>query len=238
VTLSGSAVGAAVSGCGGGENAGATATQETLRHAPTPRAAKQRVPPSLGEVESSAEDIVDFARQGERAKAVAAARELRRAAEGTAASDLTKAGVEDARIAALQARARVVASVAPRADLLRIALAANQVSALMPDLYARYSDPVPPAVLELDYLDREAQLRSLARDRTAVATAVSALSSTWAGLRPRVIDAGGAEVAARYAHHVAAMRRLARGSGERALQREAVNGLALVDRLEQVFRRQ
>jgi hypothetical protein len=223
-------------GCGGAD-AGGTATQATERPAPKQRATKQPVPASLGDVESSAEDIVDFARQEERAKVVAAARELRRAAEGSAAAALTKGGAAPSRIAELQQRARLVETLAPRAALLRVALAANQVSGLMPELYARYSDRVPPAVLKLDYLDREAQLRSLAGDRAAVTAAASALSSTWRGLRPAVLDAGGDAVATRYARHVSAMGRLARDSGERALQREAVHGLALVDELEQAFRR-
>ena len=108
----------------------------------------------------------------------------------------------------------------------------------MPGFYARYEDPVPPDVLKLDYLDREAQLRSLAGDRTSVRTAVDELSTTWTKLRPEVIDAGGDGVAGRYTRHVASMRRLAGGTDERALQKEAVTGLELVDELENQFRKQ
>jgi hypothetical protein len=92
-------------------------------------------------------------------------------------------------------------------------------------------------VLELDYLDREAQLRSIAGDQSAVPPATKALVSTWAPLRARVIRAGGRKVAGRYTRHVIAMRRLARGADREALQDEAARGLELVDELERQFTR-
>jgi hypothetical protein len=167
---------------------------------------------------------------------VATARVLLRAAKGPATADLREAGVPDYRVAELRSRARLLESLAPRADFARVSLAANRISALMPEFYARYRDPVPPDVLKVDYLDREAQLRSLAGDQASVPGVVTELSSTWSGLRGRVIAAGGRRVAARYARHVAAMRRLARGP-RGALQREAGTGLELVDELEHQFRK-
>jgi hypothetical protein len=238
--VAGSVVGlaGAASGCGDSnvtevaKTTGATSGTET-----TAPATRKRVPKSLGTVESAAEDAIDFAREGDRPSVVTATRKLRRAASGKAAADLRRARVPEDRIALLQERARVVAALAPRADLLRISLGANQVSALMPEFYARYADPVPPDVLKLDYLDREAQLRSLAGDRPGVRAAVRDLSSTWAALRRDVIGARGRKVAGSYSRHAAAMRGLLRGSGGAALQREAVTGLELVDELEGVFRK-
>lgn len=195
------------------------------------------MPASLEEVESGAEDTIDHAHRGDRARVVATAESLRRAASGRAVADLREAGVTAARIALLQDRARRVDALAPDGDVDQVSLAANQVSALMPELFARFKDPVPPGVLKLDYLDREAQLRSRAGDLAAVGPAVRTLSSTWTSLRPDVIAAGGAGVAARYDRHVASMRRLARDPGGQALQREAVTGLELVDALETAFRR-
>jgi hypothetical protein len=93
---------------------------------------------------------------------------------------------------------------------------------------------VPPAVGTLDYLDREAELRSLAGQRTAVPTLVQRLSRTWAGVRPRVRAHGGGSVAGAFDRHVAAMTRLAPAGGA-DLRREAEHGLALVDDVEQVF---
>ena len=203
------------SGCGDSDGDGSeTSTQ-----------AKQPVPASLGTVESGAEDTIDLARGRDRAAVVRTSRTLREAAKGAAAADLRAAEGPADRIAALQDRTRLVAALAPRAELLRVSLAANQVSALMPEFYARYADPVPPEVLKLDYLDREAQLRSLAGDRRTVRAAVGELSSTWAKLRTQVLGAGGEKVAASFTRHVRAMQRLVRSSDQAALQKEAVAGL-------------
>ena len=233
---------AAFSGCGDSKSDKPAAQGETTESG---EAAEQgetaegggKVPRSLGTVESGAEDTIDFAHADDRAKVVATTRKLRHAAEGPAAKDLKQAGVPADQIAELRALARLLEQLAPRGDFARISLAANQISGLMPDFYARYDDPVPPAVLELDYLDREAQLRSIAGDRSSARTAVAMLTTTWAGLRSQVLKAGGSQVAAKFTRHVAAMRRLAKGSDDKALQKEAVSGLELVDELEQQFRR-
>jgi len=194
------------------------------------------VPRTLDAVESGAEDTIDFAHQGSRAKVVRTARELQRDLD-PASSDLRKAGVESDRIAALEARVRVLQSLAPHGDFDRISLAANQISALMPEFFGRYDVPVPPDVLELDYLDREAQLRSIVGDADTVSSAVQQLASTWSDLRRRVIDAGGRRLAARFSRHVELMRQKARTPKSRALQREAAVGLELVDELEHQFRK-
>jgi hypothetical protein len=224
--------GVAASGCGD------STKNKTSPTSTATKATKQPVPRSLAQAESGAEDTIDFAQSGKRARVVATARKLRRVAEGPAAGDLRRADVPEGRIAALSDRARLVQALAARAELLRVSLAANQVSALMPEFYAHYADPVPPEVLQLDYLDREAELRSKAGDRAAVVAAAGELSSTWATLRPQVMSAGGGRVAVAFTRHVSSMRRLAKGSDRPALQKEARTGLELVDRLEGVFRRQ
>jgi hypothetical protein len=240
-------------GCGGSDDGdkttstqgaeSTTPTQETKTNTERQeQEAKRPIPPSLNTVESAAEDTIDFAHAGNRAKVIATARKLQRTAAGRASADLRKAGVPTDTIRALQDRARLVSSLARTAGFLRLSLGANQVSALMPELFAHYSTPIPPAVQRLDYVDREAQLRSRAGDETSVSAAVDDLVATWAVLKPDVIKAGGAKVAARFSRHVAAMRRLAKGSDaaelQAELQAEAGRGLELVDRLEETFRGQ
>jgi hypothetical protein len=83
------------------------------------------VPTALDATESSAEDLVDFARARNRSKVVQGAKELRRLAQGSAASALEKAHVSDLEITSLQTRARLVDAIAPRASFLRISLGAN-----------------------------------------------------------------------------------------------------------------
>jgi hypothetical protein len=194
------------------------------------------VPSSLRALESSAEDLVDVALAGDRADVTATARQLRALANGPAAASLTRAGVPRATIDRLRERANHVAGLAVNGAFVRVALAANAVSGLMPDLYGRFHDRVPPSVLALDYFDREAQLRSLVGERRRVAGAVKQLASTWTQLRHKVVAAGGGKEAAAYDKHVSAMRRLVSGPLKN-VRDEAVHGLALVDHLEAVFTR-
>jgi hypothetical protein len=201
-----------------------------------PASAAAPVPSSLKALESSAEDLVDEALAGNRAGVVTTATELAALANGPAAVSLRRAGAPPAMVRRLRQRAAAVHRLAPGGAFPRVALAANAVSGLMPGLYARYRDRVPPSVLTLDYLDREAQLRSLVGERKNVARAVVQLASTWARLRGRVIAAGGRTQAGAYDKHVATMKRVVGGSLQR-VRAEAVHGLALVDELEAVFTR-
>jgi hypothetical protein len=197
----------------------------------TPQArARPPVPASLSALESNAEDIVDVALAHDRPRVIAMAGTLASSAGGMGA------GATPAQIAALRARAAVVARLSHAGPFTAIALAANAVSAVVTELYAHFSDPVPVAVRRLDYLDREAQLRSLAGQGKAIPPVVARLAATWKPLRPSVIGHGGQTVAAAYGRHVAAMTRLAQSPGS-TFRSEAVNGLNIVDELETVFSR-
>ena len=132
----------------------------------------------------------------------------------------------------LKARAARVAKLAPEAPLVDVALASNQVFALVPALFARYDTPVPAAVTKLDYLDFEAKLESRAKDKAKLQKAVDDLGAEWAALRPEVDDA---RAAARYDAHVQAIARLADNANPQETQREAQHGLDLVDELEESF---
>jgi hypothetical protein len=195
---------------------------------------KAPVPEVLKAAESSAEDVVDDALSGDRGSARATAATLSAAAAGPAAATLTRSGVPRAEVAQLRARANRLAQVTHSGSFIGIALAANAVSQLMTDLYARFQDRVPAPILALDYLDREVQLRSLAGQPAKAATALKALEPTWLRVRPKVLGAGGAEAAAAFDKHVAAMGRLDTAA-PRKLQAEAARGLELVDELENVF---
>jgi hypothetical protein len=198
--------------------------------------AKGPVPQALTEAESSAEDLVDAALGGDRGSVVSTAASLKATANGSAAAALARAHVPAAKVTQLKQRANRVARLSHNARLITVALASNAVSQLMPGLYAYFRDPVPPTIGALDYLDREAQLRSLAHEPKQVARAVKQLAPTWARVRAKVIAAGGAKQAAAFQKHVAAMQRLNPAAGKK-VQAEAVNGLNLVDELENVFRR-
>jgi hypothetical protein len=215
----------------------AASIASTARAAAAPEAvARPPVPASLTGLESSAEDLVDAALAHDRTRVVAMAATLSSSAGSATARALLGAGVTAADLSALRARVAVVVRLSHNGPYTSIALAANAVSAVVVTLYARFADPVPVAVRRLDYLDREAQLRSLAGQRKAVAPVVAQLTATWRPLQAAVVGHGGRTVAAAYGRHVAAMRRLAQAPGG-AFRSEAVNGLNIVDELETVFSR-
>lgn len=206
-------------GCGSeGERSEAAAIEQAATHA---------VPAGLAATESGAEDVIALALSGKRDAVVSRSSDLARAARG---SSLPAASAPE-----LRRRAARVTHLARDGSFLEIALAANAMSELMPSLYRRYETPLSAGILALDYFDREAELRSLAREPQAVAAAVRQLSRTWVRVEPEVVAAGGAEEAREFRAHVAAMLRLSASSAER-IQAEADHGLELVDRLEGVVR--
>ena len=227
---------AALAGCGGddGKDAGTARTSSTAPAAPQPRGP---VPPALRTVESAAEDTIDHALAGDRAKAVRTSDALLAAADGPARRALTDAGVARGPIEDLHTRSAEVARLAPKGDLLAVALAANHAFELVPGFFARYRSRVPAGVLSLDHLDFEAKLRARAHDAPRLRAASTRLRSTWGRLRPGVRRAGGARPAAAFAAHVRRLERLAAGSAGAEAAREAQHGLDLVDELEAVYER-
>ena len=219
----------------GGAAAGAAAVTPGGSTHPKPVAAASTstVPNALTRAESAAEDIIGFLEQGQPAKSHAEARILRDLAHGEAADALRQAGVRPTSIRTFQQQADRTARLSlGGASALRVSLAANGVSRLMPAFYAHYQDRVPAAVLRLDYLDREVQLRSEAGQAARVDRAVRQLAASWQQLRPQLVAVGGTQVATSYDRHVAA---LERGGSATAVQEQAVHGLDIVDQMETVF---
>ncbi|MEA2467293.1 MAG: hypothetical protein QOJ57_1419 [Thermoleophilaceae bacterium] len=220
----------------GGAIAAATSSAGTTVPTVAPPAAAVKastVPASVKRAETAAEDVISNLEKGLPAKSKAEAQLLRSLAHGRAAADLRSSGVPALKVGVLQQRADRVAQLsAAGAPALDVSLAANDVSRMMPSLYAHYTDPVPPAVLKLDYLEREIQLQSQATQPARERAAVNSLRATWAKVRPWLVQAGGAKVAIAYDAHVKALGAAAQPA---ALQQEAVKGLGIVDQIEAVF---
>jgi hypothetical protein len=238
--VAGIGFGVVLGGCGAADERTATTASapRTTQTATTTVSPGNRgpIPAALRTAESDAEDTIDLALAGNRARAVEKAHDLRAVADGAAARALRSAGVSGGEIAEFRVRARTVARLAPSAGLLDVALASNRAFELMSGFFARYDSPIPPTVTALDHLDYEAKLEARAGNVAAIGSAVKELGRTWASLRPDVIKAGGEHVAARFDAHVARLERLAARGGP-AVAREAQRGLDLVDEIEAVYRR-
>ncbi|MEA2273106.1 MAG: hypothetical protein QOI98_1814 [Solirubrobacteraceae bacterium] len=230
-------------GIAGGATAGVVAASRGApAQTPTPTVVKvtaaaktstSTVPKPLTRAETAAEDVIGFLEKGQPAKSKAEALVLRNLAHGQAADALRQAGVPSTQIKLFQQRAdRTAWRSLTNAQALQTSLAANSVSQLMPGFYARYQDPVPAAVLKLDYLDREVHLRSQAGQQEQLSAAVRQLESTWQQVRPQLVKAGGTTEATAYDAHIKALQR---GGTTAAIQKQAVTGLDIVDKMEGVF---
>jgi hypothetical protein len=209
------------------------ATSKTATPAAKVAAPASTVPASVVRAETAAEDVIGFLEKGQPSKSKMEARILGRLAHGGAADALRQSGVSGGKIAAFQRRADRTARLSLRgAADMRVSQAANSVSRLMPAFYSRYHDPVPSAVLKLDYLDRQVQLDAQSGNRARLRQTVGRLEATWQQLRPKLVRAGGAAVARSYDGHVAALKRNASAA---SVKKEAVHGLDLVDQMESVF---
>ena len=232
--LGAGATGAAAAATGNGKP---TAQQPQAQQPPAQQARTgvkaSTVPASVKRAETAAEDVTGFLEKGQPAKSRAEAQLLRQLAHGRAAADMRKGGVPASTVKAFQQRADRVAKLsAGNAPQLRQSLAANHVSQLMPSVYGHFTDPVPPAVLRLDYLDREIQLRSQSGQVDRQRAATADLVRTWKDLRPQLVKAGGTKVATSYDAHIKA---LGAGGQPTALQQQALKGLDIVDQMEGVF---
>ena len=208
-------------GCGegGGEESGAGA-----------------IPRSLSRAESAAEDTIDLALGGKRDAAVRSATTLDKLAHGDLEKALEGTATKE-ELGEFQARAAEVARLAPDAEPIAVALAANRAFELIARFYGRYDTEVPGAVMELDHLDFEAKLRALARELDPLRAAVDQLAKTWTEVAKR-LPSGDEATAARHQFdaHVATMAALvAAGTDFEGMAKEAERGLDLVDELEGVF---
>src|SRR3954453_15852162 len=106
-----------LAGCGGSDESTATAprTQTAAAAAAAPRGP---VPPAVSTVESAAEDTIDFALAGRRAKGVGPGRRPQPAPARAPGAALRRAGVSSAQVADFRRRATEVARLAPHAALL------------------------------------------------------------------------------------------------------------------------
>jgi hypothetical protein len=199
------------------------------------QAKRAPIPAALSAAGSASEDTIDLALAGKRVQVVKKARALKAIAAGPLIAEVRKAGADEAVIADFRKTAGRVASLAPRGDLLQVALASNHAFGDVAEFFALFESPVPADVTRLDFLDFEAKLRAKAGQGGPLHGAVIALANTWAKLRPAFVKAGGGKVAPQFDAHVAEMRRLAPTGDRAATAREAQHGLDLVDKLEEVY---
>lgn len=200
-----------------------------------PIAATGEVPAGLLDVEGQAEDAYDKALAGDFAAVVIAADEIDSAWQAYRAQAVTD-GATPADVDAMDTAISELRSVAASStEVAIVARAANAISAPMDELFSLYDPIVPPDILALDYLGREVVLDGMEVDMAAATADVDTIDTTWAGVRPIVVEAGGDVVAMDYDASITALRADIAAQDGPALVTEANAGLELVDVMEGVF---
>lgn len=198
---------------------------------------KSTIPQALADLEGTAEDAYDKALVSDYATVSGDATGIsdgwssfrdQAAADGAADADLN--AMDDA-IAGLN---DAVANQSSLTDY-ELARAANAVSSPMDELFALYADPVPPAVLALDYGGREVSIDAMEAGMGDALDDIGELRTVWSGVKQQVLDAGGDAEAADYEASLATQTDLANAGDAAGLLTESNNGLEIVDALEGVF---
>jgi hypothetical protein len=109
---------------------------------------------------------------------------------------------------------------------------ANLLTRLDAELSRPSRPAVPADVTLLDYYGRELEVWASARDEAKLHATVVAMGTTWRGLRPQVVAAGGSAVASRFDSLV---KQAESAPHAHTLARLATPILDEVDRLEAVF---
>jgi len=111
-------------------------------------------------------------------------------------------------------------------------LESNRITLEIADAMAGYPVAIPPAIAKLDYLGREIEIWSSAKDVKRLQGTVRDLRTTWDSVKPKVEEAGGGEQAKDF-ESLVAKAEVARSASEYG--KLATPILDKVDDLERVF---
>ncbi len=186
--------------------------------------------------EALAEDTYDKALSGDAGGVHAAAASIQSRWKKLRKT-VVRAGLKEASARALdRSVARLVSLSASAADTLQLARAANAVTDTMDDIFALYHPKAPPELMTLDFLGRELMLDARTPDLHAGAAHRKDLQSEWAGVRPKVIKAGGEKEATGMDDTLAAADRAIAQGDQAELEKQAQSELELVDAIEHKLR--
>ena len=195
------------------------------------------IPTPLAEIEGTAEHAYDQALASDYAGLSADASTLDSAWAGFRARAAADGGPTEVLVLMDEAIAGLASAAAdqPNHTDLELARAANAISGPMDELFALYDDPVPAAVLALDYGGREVSIDALEDGLGDALADIGELESTWAGVKQQVLDTGADGEAASYDTSLATQADLATAGDAAGLLAESNHGLELVDAMEAVF---
>lgn len=192
------------------------------------------IPADLQTLEADAEDVIDVAPAGRWERITRNVAEMAIAWQSylpTAAD----AGATSAMQEAMSSALTQLQQAADNQDAAATMQAANDVSAVVVELFALYQPPIPADVGRLDVLERQLILDVAAADYTKAQTSFTKTQSVWASVKPSVLDHQGATVAQQFEESLQIQEQALQAQDAATLTTEAKNGLELVDALERLY---
>jgi hypothetical protein len=192
------------------------------------------VPGSLQTIEAAAEDIIDFAPNGNWEKVNKDVTDIESAWKSYELQ-AEKDGASQAIQAAMNSALMELETASASRDTSGTMQGSNNVSAAVVELFALYHPKIPADIGRLDVLERQVILDVAAGDYPAAETRLSSTKSIWESVKPSVLKHNGKDVAAQFEASLTAQESALDGKDDAALTREARDGLEIVDLLERLY---
>jgi len=199
-----------------------------------PAASYKIVPDSLQTIEGAAEDIIDFASSGNWEKInadVASIADAWQTYQQQARKDGAPQSTQDALTAAI-AELQVASATKDSAATMQ---SANDLSAVVVELFDIYNPKIPADIGRLDVWERQIVLDITADNYDAATISLSKVKTVWENVKSSVLEQNGKDVAALFEASIATQENTLKAKNSAALINEAKNGLEIVDALEQLY---
>lgn len=199
-----------------------------------PAASYKIVPDSLQTIEGAAEDIIDFASSGNWEKInadVASIADAWQTYQQQARKDGAPQSTQDALTAAI-AELQVASATKDAAATMQ---SANDLSAVVVELFDIYNPKIPADIGRLDVWERQIVLDITADNYDAATISLSKVKTVWENVKSSVLEQNGKDVAALFEASIATQENTLKAKNSAALINEAKNGLEIVDALEQLY---
>lgn len=196
--------------------------------------AKLPLPKALTAIEGEAEDIIDSVPGGNWKKISGVVAEVAghwAKYQQQATKDGLPAAQQEAFAGALT-KLQASATAKHPANTMQ---AANDLSAVVMDLFDAYECRVPTDIGRLDVLERQVVLDVAAKNFVAVEASLNKTQILWTQVKPAVLAHKGAKVAARFEANLAAQTKALAAKNSAQLTAAAKQGLETVDDLEKLF---
>jgi hypothetical protein len=192
------------------------------------------MPDSLTAIEADAEDIMEFVPEGDWARIQTDTTHMSDAWQAYLPQAATDDVTPEVQTAMSDALAGLQAAVQGQAASTTLQTA-NDVSAAVVELFAHYDSATPADIGRLDVLGRQIILDVAAGDWAKAEATLNKTHEVWERVKPSALEHKGNKAAAQYDASLVAQAAWLKTKNVEELTTEAMNGLEIVDALEQVY---